>query len=189
MTERDPLHRTLDAVLLGNADAFMTIVQTYSPGLRAFLASQLFDLESVDDLAQETLIAAYRGLHTFRREEDFGAWLRGIARNKLRRHFEQTHRLGDALAQFRTECTHLLGQELEAHAEQTRSEHLQTMLSCIARLPERMRKVVRAHLEGNRAARVAEELGMTPGAVYQLQYRALQMLRECLLKEGVCGQA
>ncbi len=92
MPETFNLDDTLDAVLRGNADAFLEIERAHGPGLRAFLASQLFHLDEVDDLAQETLITAYRKLHTFRRHEEFGAWLRGIARNKLLQYFERHSR-------------------------------------------------------------------------------------------------
>jgi RNA polymerase sigma-70 factor (ECF subfamily) len=158
-------------------------VRDFGPGLRAFLTSQLFQLDAADDLAQETFIAAYRSLHTFRLGEDFGAWLRGIARNKLRRHFETARRQVSALDQFRSECRSLMETEFETHASQTDADHLQAMLRCISKLPERMRKVVRANLEGNRGNHVAEELQTTPGAVYQLQYRALHLLKQCITKE------
>jgi RNA polymerase sigma-70 factor (ECF subfamily) len=187
MPPREDLAQTLHAVLQGNPDAFLGIVREFGPGLRAFLTSQLFQLDAVDDLAQDTFIAAYRSLHTFRLDEDFGAWLRGIARNKLRRHFENARRHVTALDQFRAECRSLMHSELEALASQTEADHLQAMLHCIARLPERMRKVVRANLEGHRGETVAEELQTTPGAVYQLQYRALHLLRECIAKEAPHG--
>jgi RNA polymerase sigma-70 factor (ECF subfamily) len=43
--------------------------------------------------------------------------------------------------------------------------------------------VVRGGLEGNRPAEMAVELSTTVGAVYNLHYRANQLLRECLQKE------
>jgi RNA polymerase sigma-70 factor (ECF subfamily) len=183
MSERHVLDPTLDAVLQGDADAFLGIVRAYGPGLRAFLSSHLFQLDSVDDMAQETFIAAYRSLNNFQRGEDFGAWLRGIARNKLKRHFEQSNRRGDLLEEFRRQCSVILENELEESAEGTRASHLQAMLECISQLPDRLRRVVHANLVGAKSAALAEELETTPGAIYQLQYRALQLLRTCVTKE------
>ena len=71
----------LDAVGRGNADAFMQIVRGYGLSIRSYLASQIYHVDDVDDIAQEVFITAYRRLGTFRRGEDMGAWLRGIARN------------------------------------------------------------------------------------------------------------
>jgi RNA polymerase sigma-70 factor (ECF subfamily) len=56
------------------------------------------------------------------------------------------------------------------------------MMACIGQLPERLRRVVHANLEGCRSGALAEELQTTPGAVYQLQYRALQLLKDCVSK-------
>lgn len=183
MLEPTQLDATLDSVLRGQPDAFLVIVRAYGPGLRAYLGSQLFHLDDVDDLAQETFIAAYRSLNTFRRSEDFGAWLRGIARNKLLRFFEQTNRRVTQLESFRRDAGGLLHDELESAASGTQSEQLQAMLSCITKLPDRIRHVVRSLLDGSKAASLAEELKTSTGAIYQLQYRALGMLRECITKE------
>ncbi len=187
MSESPPIDATLDDVLRGNPDAFLLIVRAHGPSLRAYLASQIFHLDDVDDVAQETFIAAYRSLHTFRRGSDFGAWLRGIARHKLLRYFEQHGRHTEAMEGFRRESSAHLQTELEDAASRTTSEHLQAMLVCIGKLPERMRQVVRTWLEGGRSASLAEELQTTPAAVYQLQYRALKVLRECIGKEVAHG--
>lgn len=177
------LNTALDATLQANPDAFLVVVRAYGPGLRAYLGSQLFHMDDVDDLAQETLIAAYRSLNTFRRGEDFGAWLRGIARNKLLRFFEQTHRRVTQLEKFRHEAAELLHGELEEAAACTKTEQLQVMLSCIAKLPDRIRHVVHSLLDGGKAPALAGELKTSTGAIYQLQYRALGMLRDCITKE------
>ena len=183
MLESRTLDETLNAALRADPDAFLAIVRAYGPALRAFLGSQMFHLDDVDDLAQEILIAAYRSLHTFRRGEDFGAWLRGIARNKLRHYFEQSSRQSARMEAFRREAAALLDRELDEAAGRTRSEHLQAMLQCISKLPERMRHVVRAQLDGSRSPALAGELGTSTAAIYQLQYRALGILRECIVKE------
>ena len=183
MLETDQLNSSLDRVLRGQPDAFIEIVRAYGPGLRTFLASHLFHIDDVDDVAQETFIAAYRGLNTFRRGGDFGAWLRGVARNKLLRFFEQTNRRVTQMENFRLEAGSLLQDELEAVAAETKSEQLQAMLSCIAKLPDRIRHVVRSLLDGSKAPFLAEELNTSTSAVYQLQYRALGILRECITKE------
>ena len=174
------LNETLDAALRAHPDAFLGIVRAYGPSLRAFLSSQMFHLDDVDDVAQETFISAYRSLNTFRRDQDFGAWLRGIARNKLLRYFEQTSRRSAQIETFRRDAAALLDGEFEEAASQTRSEQLQAMLGCIARLPERLRHVVRSQLDGSKSTALAEELHTTAGAIYQLQYRALKLLRECV---------
>ncbi len=177
------LHEALEAARRSRPEGFLAIVRAYGPSLRAFLGSQMFHLDDVDDVAQETFIAAHRSLHTFRRDQDFGAWLRGIARNKLLRYFEQSKRRATQLETFRREASGLLEGELEQAAAGTRTEQFQAMLDCIAKLPDRLRHVVRSLMDGGKAPALAGSLGISTGAVYQLQYRALGLLRECVNKE------
>lgn len=185
MAEVPPItqNETIQAVLNGNPDAFLIIVHAYRPSLRAYLASQMYHLDDVDDMAQETFIAAYRGLPKFRLDQDFGAWLRGIARNKLLKYFEKTGRRHEALEKFRKDASIFLAKELDEEAGRTGAAHLQAMLGCIHKLPERMRQVVRGWMDGGKSTALAEEMQTTVGAVYQLQYRALKLLRECVEKE------
>jgi len=187
MPDSPQFNETLDAALCGQPDAFLAIVRAHSSTLRAYLSSQMFHLDDVDDLAQETFITAYRRLNTFHRDQDFGAWLRGIARHKLQRYFEQTSRRSTHLETFRREAALLLQDELEESAAETRSEQLQVMLTCIGSLPERIRYVVRSLLDGSKAPSLAEELGTSTGAVYQMQYRALKLLRGCITRQVTHG--
>ncbi len=183
MAESFNLDDTLDAVLSGDTDAFLKIERVFGPTLRVFLASQLFHLDDVDDIAQESLIIAYRKLDSFRRGQDFGAWLRGIARNKLLQYIEQSNRRSALMESFQKEGAALLADEFEARASQTRSAHVNAMLGCVAKLPDKMRQIVRTVLDGNRSSTLAAEFKMTPAAIYQLQYRALKLLRECVTQE------
>lgn len=189
MLESNQLAEILDSVLQGRSDNFIEIVRAYSPGLRVFVGTRLYHLDDVDDLVQEVFITAYRKLNTFQQGEDFGAWLRGIARNKLKQYFEKTQRRSEKLQTFREQAAALLEHELQAEADaaEARGEKIQTMMNCISRLPERVRHVVRSQLEGRKAAALASEMDTTPGAIYQLQYRGLQMLRECMEKEASDG--
>jgi RNA polymerase sigma-70 factor (ECF subfamily) len=173
----------LDQVARGNRDAFQWIVRAFGLPLRSFIASQVYHLDDVDDLVQEVFIAAYKGLHTFRRGDDFGAWLRGIARNKLSAHARSSARRNKALERFREEVALAVQADLERAAAADRSVAIAMLLRCIARLPERLRRVVRAGLEGDKPAALAKELVTSVGAVYNLHYRANQLLRECVQRE------
>ena len=68
----------LDEVARGRTEAFGGVVRHYALPLRSYLASQVHHLDDVDDLAQEVFLAALGSLATFRRGDDFGAWLRGM---------------------------------------------------------------------------------------------------------------
>ena len=59
MIDRADLEATLDEVLRGRTEAFGKIVRDYTLPLRSYLASLVYHLDDVDDLAQEVFLAAF----------------------------------------------------------------------------------------------------------------------------------
>jgi RNA polymerase sigma-70 factor (ECF subfamily) len=182
MDERCDINAVLDEVARGKTEAFGQVVRAYALPLRSYLASYVHHLDDVDDLAQEVFLAALGSLCSFRREDDFGAWLRGIARNKLLNYFRSTSRRNSALQRFRLEVAQVVRDDLEWATASDRAETIERLLLCIARLPERFRRVVRAGLNGDKPAALAKELSTTVGVIYNLHYRANQLLRHCMQK-------
>ena len=183
MADRHDVGAIVDEVARGRTERFGELVRDYALPLRSYLASQVHHLDDVDDLAQDVFLAALASLPSFRRGDDFGAWLRGIARNKLLLYFRSQSRRHQALQRFRDEVTALIEEDLERAAASDRAETIERLLRCVAGLPERLRQVVRAGLNGDRPAEVARTLATTVGVVYNLHCRANQLLRECLQKE------
>jgi RNA polymerase sigma-70 factor (ECF subfamily) len=177
------LNTLLDRIGRGETDLYLQVVRRFELMLRGYLAGQLYNLAEADDLAQEVFIAAWRDLAGFRRGEDFGAWLRGIARNRLLAHFRTQQRRANAVERFQAEVARIAEQELDAAARNDESGRFDRLLHCISRLPEKLRRIVHAGLDGARPAALAEELQTTVPAIYQLHYRANQLLRECMTKE------
>lgn len=183
MTDPSQMDAVLDAVARGDSAAFMQVVQAHGLMLRSYIGAQVFNSGDAEDLAQETFIAAYRALHSFRRGDDMGAWLRGIARNKVLMYFRSSQRRSSAMDRFRAEVAEIVSGELESASAGDRHEHIEALLRCITKLPEKLRRVVHAGLDGMKIPALAEALQTSTGAVYQLHYRANQLLRECVQKE------
>jgi RNA polymerase sigma-70 factor (ECF subfamily) len=179
------IERVIERVLRGDAEAFLGVVRLYGLPIRSYLASQLHHMDQVDDLAQEVFIAAFQRLSSFRRGENFGAWLRGIARHKLYNHFRSSSRRDGTLERFQQEIVEVVGDRLEEAATHDRSEQIERLLHCIGLLPEKMRRVVRAGLEDQKPAVLAEALATSVGAIYNLHYRANGLLRDCMKKEAL----
>jgi RNA polymerase sigma-70 factor (ECF subfamily) len=175
--------KILDQIDGGNRDGFRLIVRAYGLPLRCYIAGQVHHASDVEDIAQEVFLTAYRNRGTFRRGDDFGAWLRGIARNKLHDYFRSSVRRHKALERFREEVAAIVQYDLEEAADGDTSDSIEALLRCIARLPEKLRRIVRAGLDGDKPTALANELVTSVGAVYNMQYRANQLLRECVRKE------
>jgi RNA polymerase sigma-70 factor (ECF subfamily) len=183
MLDPSELDAVIGVVLRGERDAYRKILRAYGLSLRSYIATQVQHLDDVDDLAQDVFLVAFRNLRQFRRGDDFGAWLRGIARNKVHDHFRRSARRHKTLERFRAEVVRVVESNLERKVSAEESQPLEVLLGCIGLLPERLRRVVRAGLDGDKPAELAGELETTVGAVYRLHYRANQLLRDCMRKE------
>jgi RNA polymerase sigma-70 factor, ECF subfamily len=172
----------LDRIERGETDLYMEVVRRHELMLRGYLAGQLYHLAEADDLAQEVFLTAWRDLVNFRRDGDFGEWLRGIARHQVLTYFRSQQRRASFMERFRAEVVRIAEQELEAAARRDEAGRVERLLHCISRLPKKLRRVVRAGLDGVRTDALAEELQTTVPAIYQLHYRANQLLRECMTK-------
>lgn len=183
MPDSDLTKQSIRQVLAGDRDAFRPLVREYRLMIRSYVGSQLHRSDETEDLSQEVFMTAYRSLDQFDTDADFGAWLRGIARNKLLMHFRTTQRRKRRETEFREEVAQLLEHDLEKiHADQ--NDHaIEALLRCIGKLPDRMRHVVRAGLDGTKAAALAAELSTSVGAIYNLNYLASKLLRECVKEE------
>lgn len=181
--DAEELAAVLDRISTGQVDAYQFIVRAYGLPLRSFLAGQVYHMDDADDLAQETFITAFRKLSSYQRDSDFGAWLRGIARNLVKMHFRSSGRRNRALDRFRGEVAEIAEKELDVAASSHRSDEIELLLRCVARLPERMRRAVRAGLDGEQPAKIAAEFGTSVNAVYQIHWRAHQLLKDCVSRE------
>lgn len=183
MIESERIALIQSEVAGGNKNAFRQIVRGYGLVVRGYLASQVHSAADVDDLAQDVFLAAYRGLNTFRPPDDFGGWLRGIARNKLLEHWRRTRRRNNHLDAFREEVGRTVAGDLDRAVADDRPEAIEALLRCVGRLPDKLRRVVRGGLNGEKPTLLADELQTSVGAVYNLHYRANQLLRECVERE------
>lgn len=71
------------AAASGDADAFAKLVRPYQARLYTYLRYRQRDDSEAEDLLQEVLLKAWRGLHEGRLPKRFGAWLFTIARRQL----------------------------------------------------------------------------------------------------------
>jgi RNA polymerase sigma-70 factor (ECF subfamily) len=172
------------AILRGETDLFRLLVREYGLFLRGFLAARLHHLEDVDDVAQEVFLVAFDRLSTCD-PAHFRQWLIGIAKNELREHWRKQSRRAAAMDRFREEVAAAVDVEVDASFRLLRAEHIERLLDCISRLPDRVRRIVRAGLDGVRADELADELGMHRNAIYQARFRGFAALRKCMETGGL----
>ena len=168
----------------GSRDAFTQLVRLHQAKVRCYLGRFIRGTDVVDDLAQETFIAAYRNLATYRQQSTLGLWLLGIARNLALKHLrdEQRRRAQEAdtfeasLAKWAEE--RMGGDESN---ERRHEQVLAALRTCIEGLQKHSAGMIRdVYFKGRTAAEVAQDSGKTEGAVWVTMMRIRQALRECI---------
>jgi RNA polymerase sigma-70 factor (ECF subfamily) len=156
-----------------DTDWFMDQVRREQSRLRAFVRALGVRAEAVDDIAQEALLIAYERLAVFRGDEDFGAWVRGIARRLVANWLRKENRRQLILSEHMTELLAASAPEqLHPLAETGHGERLEALQSCLEQLPEQGRQLI--HL------RYFEEL--SPGAIASRWDRPANDVRQQLFR-------
>jgi len=164
----------------GEATAFERLAKHHAARLWRYALALGGDSHGAEDLAQETLIEAWRSLARFDGRCRFSTWLCGILRHrflKARRH-HNAGRLGapEALGQMPG-----LAPTPERSAEL--SEDAQRIRRAVASLPEEHRLVVELRFfAGATLDEIAAALGCPLGTVKSRLHHALEKLRRMNLE-------
>ncbi len=142
------------------------------------------DPELAEELFQELSVVVIEKIGTFDPGRDFGAWVRGIARNlhlralESRRNLARRHVLYDPA---------LVDAVLAAYESRTAAEreekvdHALFLQRCLEQLPPHHRELMRDRYESNRTAqRIAELRRRTVSAVETALSRIRAALLECV---------
>jgi RNA polymerase sigma-70 factor, ECF subfamily len=164
--------------------AFDILAEQYRPMLLGYALASMNGLEhDAEDIVQETLLAAHCSLASFDKCGNFGAWLRGIARNKVlerRRSAQRSRMVFDSRILDGIEEVYALfdaGPEGEEWAVRMR----RLLQNCLERLSEKLRNAVeRVYREELSLAEAGAALGASPAAVAQRLSRARESLRRCV---------
>ncbi|MEY3898345.1 MAG: polymerase sigma-E factor [Verrucomicrobiota bacterium] len=184
MTE-DEITDAIHKVLAGNAAEFALLVREFGLPVRSFIHARVRNAADAEDLAQESFIAAFRGLAKFDTAQSFEAWLIGIARHRVLGHFRSTDRRQKTTERFREECLVKIESELGEIEGEIGRDPLKRLMDCVEKLPERMRQVIRARLRGEDGSKTAALLNTSRGAIYMMQLRANGQLKDCMMKGAI----
>lgn len=164
-----------------------TIVQRLD-GLYRFVFHRVgCDAKAAEDITQETVCIAWAKAEAPVDADEQEKWLRGIARNLVKRHWRlhpaaaarvaKTEQAGRELAQRLADGTH--------SAAQARDEELNRLMLALTSLPHGDQLLLFAlYKSGLSHEQLAQERGTSAKAIESALYRARKRLREALL----CGE-
>jgi RNA polymerase sigma-70 factor (ECF subfamily) len=166
------------------ADAWRRIVGLYTPLVRLWCRQARLPEQDVADVSQEIFSVVAARLDVFdakRPGTSFRGWMRGIARNKLRDHFEGR---GEKAAGGSEAAKRL--QDVPSPAAIELSESPQVVADIYRRALNLVRDEFesrtwtafwRLTVDGQPASKVAAELGISPNAARQAKSRVLRRLK------------
>jgi RNA polymerase sigma-70 factor (ECF subfamily) len=163
----------------GDLDAFAPLVEAHQQAVWRTVSFAASDISAVEDLVQETFISAFRNIDQFDTDADFGAWLRGIARNTARMELRRRGREDRKLKIYGTYLERRLAGEGK---DRTYEESLHDALAeCRGRLAAHAREALSMRYdEGKSFGEVAGVLGRTVAAARELLQRTRVTLRTCI---------
>jgi RNA polymerase sigma-70 factor (ECF subfamily) len=176
--EANIIRRCLD----GEKDSYSILVDRYKMMVYNVAYRMLGDGDTAKDIAQESFIAAYGGLKTFKQDAKFSSWLYTIVLNKCRDHLRLAKESIpiDDISEVRPGSG--ISPE-QAASNQQSNDLLQQALDV---LPGEYREVlVLKHIEELDYEEISAITGASISALKVRAHRGREMLRKVLEKSGV----
>jgi len=154
------------------------LYRRFAPRVRLYGRRHLRNDAASDDLAQDVLLLTIERLRAgeVRQPEDIGSFILGTSRMTVQSGQRVARRREALAAQFMQAPSAIAPPPAEA-LDASR------VGSCLRSLGERDRLVVMLTFYAEREApRIAEDLGLSPGAVRTIRHRAMARLRDCVLQ-------
>ena len=172
--------RIVRDVLAGNTAAFAGLVKLYESDIWRIAASLLRDRTATENLVQQAFVDAYTHLDRYLPGTDFGAWLRTVARNRLRKELRTAAREGRRLAAYRERLAERLRAETPGPHDDSEA-YLAALRECRDQLPDEDAALIRLRYEkGWSFEAIAGARGQTPSAVQRMVSRIRFKLRSCI---------
>lgn len=158
----------------------MEMVDECTPMLKSYIINKLYGFEDLDDLVQEVFIAAYKGRSTIQSTDNLEAWLKGIARNKLKLLYRTKSRRQKMNLNFHEFVIASIDENSDDHCG---NEEKNILKKCIKKLPEKLSKLVSLrHLSGVKVKDLAVRENCSESQLSVNLFRARQKLKECVEK-------
>ena len=161
-------------------DAYETFLQYFTRDqlrIVGYIRTLIHDQSEAADVFQETSLALWRNFDTYDRNQPFGPWAMGVARNQVLKHWRTRHRdrhvFSDAL------MSELSSDAVDMAAEMP--DRQQALDACIKLVSDRNRDLLRMfYTESRPAQSIADEWNKSIHAVYKALKTVRRFLADCV---------
>ncbi len=184
MSENPPSEETalIQAAQRGDLAAFSVLVERHHGSIRACLAVRMNHALEAEDLAQETLIVAFRKLPEIDATRPLGPWLRGVALNLLANYRRKFRAIPVGASE---ELQGLLDAQMAVDfREADESSRMGALRDCLETLDGAARALIHErYTDGARLEDMARRLGRKTSALSMQLHRLRGLLAACIEKK------
>ena len=161
-------------------ETFTRLWTEAQPTVSHYLQSLVRDSAVAKVLLQSTALVLLRKFDDYDRDQPFLPWAMGVAKFEL-----LGHRRDEARSRVMFDSD-LLDRYTEKWAELApqHSDEAEALQTCLTKLPERLRKVIRLrYFEDQNSGEISEALSLSAGNVRVTLQRTREQLRQCVERE------
>jgi RNA polymerase sigma-70 factor (ECF subfamily) len=163
----------------GETHFYGELVRRYRPDVRRVALLMLADGLITENVIQQTFINAYQRLDEFRRGEEFGPWLKAIARNLVRDELKKSSRERGRMALYRDYLIAKLS--TEDQGERREQILVEALSHCRAKLPPVAARAIELRYDRELPfEEVAGAISRSAEATRQIVTRARIALKVCI---------
>lgn len=175
-------HELLARSLRRDPDAFGQLVERYASSIVSLAYRMVGERADAEDLAQETFLAAFKALPTFRADSRFSTWLYRIAMNKCK-DWLRARRAGQGSVESETEeaWAELAVDQVTPERTLTQKQVADHLEHAIQKLPPLYREAfVLKHVEGLDYEEMEQIVGVNRDTLKMRVYKARTRLCRAL---------
>lgn len=165
------------AILARDRKATARLVELHTDSVYRYVWRRMTPkVDMVDDVVQETFIAAWGSMRTYSGEASLRTWLMGIARNKVEDHYRRT--LKQSLIDLESEPDQPMVAAFDIERELDANRQAKRAAGVLAELPYEYSAALRwRYWDGRSAREMAAATGKTEKAVERLLARAREQFK------------
>lgn len=169
-----------------------TWVNDFSDDLYRWALAKVNDVETAQDLVQETFFSAVKSFDSYKSTAAPKTWLFSILKNKIADHFRKVYKereapTEDVLNVF-FDQNDAWGSSFSPASWSSAEPHLLdnpdfnvALQNCLGKLPDKWQSAIQyKYLEEKKGEQICKELEITPTNFWQMLHRAKLQLRSCL---------
>ncbi len=182
------MENNLETILIerlksGDSTAFDSLINNYRNKLFGYLLRLCKDIDTAEDIFQETMIKAWRGLKKYNEKNKFSSWLFSIAHNTAIDNIRKSKRVIENYNSAELEKT---DENVDLQKEYEEKEMKNVINSIVEKLPDKQKQVflLRQH-GGIKFSEIAEILNEPLNTVLSHMSYAVKRIKKELREKNV----